>query len=454
MAKRTKKPYTVDVVKYGTDLAVLKRNKPRQFKRLKELARRRGVTLPSLVSGAPASLQERSPRAIRRQAQRTIDATYKPLTESISRRDRAVTALAAKQSTDAAAYRQWLDGQTGLLRAQARAADAALTSTQDKIRAEYAAAQASTTTDLAKRIVEAGGVSDTSQSTALAQVPEAQRAGLASSEVSQEHSAALQRLNIGSSEAAIAALAATAPAREAQDAAALAGERVKIRTDEQDVLLQKGSDAAALRMELRGINREVANANREFGLAMSQLGIKRQEISAALKEAKLDYKMDVKEFNLDRWIARNKAKADKLKLEIEYDKIAAQDGRAAADRALRKRIEEMKEQGRNDRDDDGGGGGGGATAAEREASREAYSAIQTLKTVAEAKFRKGKTERQVRLELIRAGATDVQVDVAFDLRKYGGKLSAAGIRKAKAAGVLNPRRFWDKYTSPTAGQGQ
>jgi myosin heavy subunit len=453
MAKRTKKPYTVDVVKYGTDLAVLKRNKPRQFKRLKELARRRGVTLPSLVSGAPASLQERSPRAIRRQAQRTIDATYKPLTESISRRDRAVTALAAKQSTDAAAYRQWLDGQTGLLRAQARAADAALTSTQDKIRAEYAAAQASTTTDLAKRIVEAGGVSDTSQSTALAQVPEAQRAGLASSEVSQEHSAALQRLNIGSSEAAIAALAATAPAREAQDAAALAGERVKIRTDEQDVLLQKGSDAAALRMELRGINREVANANREFGLAMSQLGIKRQEISAALKEAKLDYRMDVKEFNLDRWIARNRAEADRLKIEVEYDKIRAQDGRAAADRALREEIERLKETGRNDRDKDGGGNGG-ATAAEREASREAYSAIQTLKTVAEAKFRKGKSERQVRLELIRAGATDVQVDVAFDLRRYGGKLSAAGIRKAKAAGVLNPRRFWDKYTSPTAGQGK
>jgi hypothetical protein len=449
---RTKKPRTIDVVKYGSDLAVLKRNKPVQFKRLQELARRRGVTLPSLVSGAPATLQERSSRAIKRQAQRTIDESYAPLTESISRRDRAVTALAAKQSTDAAAYRQWLDGQTGLLRAQATAADASLASTQEKIRAEYAAAQTSTTTDLAKRL-SAAGAEDTGASTALAQVPEAQQAGLAHALVSQEHSAALQRLNVGSTEAAIAALAATAPAREAQDAAALAGERSKIRTDEQDVLLQKGSDAAALRMELRGINREVANANREFGLAMSQLGIKRQEISAALKEAKLDYRMDVKEFNLDRWIARNRAEADRLKIEVEYDKIRAQDGRAAADRALREEIERLKETGRNDRDKDGGGNGG-ATAAEREASREADSAIQTLKTVAEAKFRKGKSERQVRLELIRAGATDVQVDVAFDLRRYGGKLSAAGIRKAKAAGVLNPRRFWDKYTSPTAGQGK
>lgn len=444
---KTKKPYTVDVVRYGSELASLKRNKPKQFKKLRKIARARGVTLPSLVSGAPPSLQEKSAAGIRRQASNTIRQAYKPMRQELNRRERAAEALRTKQAADQVEYEKWLDGELGKLGAQAHAADQALDTAQERTRSELVSAQAQASTQLAQRLQAAGLISNADDSTAMQAVAEGQQHSLERESNARAYTDELQKLGSDSITSSLAMLAATAATRRSEDATALTERSAQIAADRQQMRGQQAADAADLRMQLRGVNRENAGANREFSLAMSQLGLKRSEIAASLKEAQLDYQLDRDKFNLDKWIAKNRVRAEELKRELEYDKIKAQDGRAAADRALRERIRQDQKEAREDKDK-------GPTAAERKAIRETYSTIQTIKTTADNKFRKGKTESQVRMELIRAGATDTQVDVAFDLRRHNGNLSSAGIRKAKLAGIPHPLRFWTKYTAPVAGQGK
>ncbi len=84
--------------------------------------------------------------------------------------------------------------------------------------------------------------------------------------------------------------------------------------------------------------------------------------------------------------------------------------------------------------------------------------IETAKATIINKFAQGKTERQVRIGLIQSNASSPVIDVALDLVRNDGKLSPAGRRKAKAAGVLRPWELWPRYTpnaglNPTQGRG-
>ncbi len=439
MAKhKVKRPRLVDTVRYGEELASLKRNKPQQWARLQAIAKRRGVTVPALVSGAPAALQERTPAGIRRQATKTIAAAYEPQAAALSRRERANAALATKQSQDAAAYRMWLDGQVGLLRAQAGAADVALQKTHARINDDLVKAQAATAQEMAASLASVKG-GDPTQSKALAAVPAAQAQGLERVAAAREHSATLQGIGAESMEVANAALLATASTQEALNHAAenkRAGELGAARTD---LAARRGADTLDLELKLDESNRATAQAAREFNLAASQLGLKRQELGLDLKKARLDYKLKKREFNFKVWQEKNKVQADRLKRKIEYDKIASREGIAAADRALRQEAERWDQAHPNA----GSGGGGGTTAGERKDSRQTYNDIQTAKTILAAKLGR-MSERQARLEMIRnQGVSDVVVDVALDLLRHNGKLSRAGVRKAKAAGVLRPLKLWE-----------
>lgn len=440
MAK-TKKPSLVDTIRFGEDIATLKANRPRQWQKIRNIAKRRGVTIPSLLSGAPEPLQEKSAAGIRREAINTVAASYAPQRAELSRREKANAALAVKQAQDNAAYRMWLDGQVGLLRAQAGAANTALEQTRTRISDELKQAQAGVTAELATRLADAKVNADPTQSNALAAVPAAQQAALERSSAEEEHSAKLQNIGATQLETSNAALIATAAVQAALAQADQSKRAGELSAASTDLGLRQAADTQALRLQLRGENAQIAQGNREYGLAARQLGLKRREVDADLRKAILDYRLETKQFNLDKWVARHQVEADRLKREIEYDKIASREGIAAADRALRDRISQRGS----------GGGAGGATAAEREQSRQTYSDIQTAKTLLVQKMASGKSERQARLEMIRnLGASDVVVDVALDLIRNDGKLSRAGARKARRAGVLRPLKLWDALPSQNA----
>lgn len=453
MAKALKKPRLVDTVRYGEELATLKRNRPKQWQRLKAVAKSRGVTIPSLVSGAPPALQEKTPAAIKREAAKTIAAAYAPEVATLNRRQRANEALAAKQASDSAAYEQWLDGQVGLLRAQAGAADTALANAHQKINDDLVRAQAATAADIAQNLAAARLTSDPSQSTALAAVPAAQAQANERQANARAHSAELQKIGATSQGVQQAALLATAGTMRAQDKAGQLKAAGELAADRTDLGLRRAASTAQLRSELAEANRAVAQGNREFGLAAKQLGIKQSEIAADLKKARLDYKLQKKEFNFKVWQEKNKVQAEKLKREIEYDKIASREGIAAADRALRQRAQAWDEAHPKG---GAGGGSGQRTAAEKNKSQQLYNDIETARTLIIARQSKGKTERQIRLGLIKAGAPNTVIDIALDLVRNEGKLSPAGARKARNVGVLKPWELWPRYSGaapPTQQHG-
>jgi hypothetical protein len=432
---KTKKPRFIDVVRYGEDLASLKINHPKRWNTLRAVAKKRGVTVAGLTSGAPAALQERTDAALRREAGRTVGSAYAPAREELNRRQQANANLAAARDAAETQYKQWLDGTVGSLRADAAAADGALALTNEKIHQELVGAQAATTTELAKRLQEARLTSDPSQSTALAGVAAGQQQALAKEGASREHSAALKKIGADSNTTAYASLLATAPARDARNRADNTKLANDVITDRDSLLLKQAADAASLLGDLRQDNRSRAQANREFGLAMGELGAKREQIASDLTQFNETLDLKKKEFNLARWQAQNRQLNDKLKIQIEYDKIAAQNGRAAADRALKRRVQSYKEAHPN-----AGGGGGGA--ADRKQERKDYQIIESLRSRAANAKNKGQSDAVIRANLLAKGYSDVQIDIALDLIRNAGALSPAGVRKARLIG-MRPLRFWE-----------
>jgi hypothetical protein len=452
--RKEKEPGVLSRILLGPELANIKANKPGQWKRIQAAARKRGVTVPALVNGGPVSLMEKSPRGIRREASKTAASLYKPERQALNRRQQANQNLAESQRQAEEEFQRWLEGQVGTLRAQAGAADAALASTHTKINQEIGAAQAAATADLTSKLTSAHLAPDLMASPAVvAPLAEAQALQLGRQRIAQEHSAALQAIGDSQLETGNAALIGQAAVRGAQYRADQNERSAQLVADRRDVTTRQRGTQAEIAQGLRQANVELANSNREFNLAAQQLGLKQSELALDRKKARQDYKIELKKFDLTQWVAKNKVKADRLKRQIEYDKLASREGIEAANRALRREIAREQQAGA-DRRDRNNGGSGGATATERAKSQTAYQDVETARTILAAKLARGMSEREARLEAIRKnGMSNVLIDVALEINRHNGAVTDAAVRKAKALGILNPRRLWDPYKAPVAGQG-
>jgi hypothetical protein len=436
-----KKPRVVDVVQYGSALATLKVRHPKQFRQLRQLARKRGVTLQGLVSGAPSSLQERSDAALRREARNSTRRAYAPLQQELNRREKANAALASTRASAQTAYQQWLDGQVSRLRAQGAAADSALSLTQAKIHDDLVTSQAATSADMKQRLDAAKLTSDTRGSTALAGVAAGQQAGLASEAAGREHTAMLTKIGDDARTGAYSSLLSTASTRRAQDEADNVKRSGELLGDREQLLLKRAADASGLLTNLRSENRDRAQAQREYALAQGELGAKREGIAADLKQFEAEFGLKKAQFNLERWKVRNAATVDRLKIQLGYDQIAERKGKHAADLALKRRIEQWREAHPNAGH---GGAGGGATASERKEERHNYQLIQSLKSRAlHASREMGQSDGVIRQNLLSKGYSDVMIDIALDLVHHNGHLSPAGIRKARNIG-MHPLRYWSR----------
>ncbi len=128
---------------YGPDEAALRRKASRgQRRRLKASAKRRGLTLSGLISDVPSPLKERSSAGIRRQAQRTVNAAYKPVEAQFGSDEARLRALDEKRRYDNDNWKNWLTSQSNTLMASGRAADTAIRASQQKIQTDLDAAWA------------------------------------------------------------------------------------------------------------------------------------------------------------------------------------------------------------------------------------------------------------------------------------------------------------------------
>jgi hypothetical protein len=429
-----------DQVRLGSQLAGVKASMPRKkWKLLVKTAHKQGFTVSGALSDVPSALKERTKSSLVSEAKKTVASAYKPQEQEATRQQVRLDALAAKRRSDDQTYREWLTNQTNQLTAQARAADVALNGlNQTTVAAAKQDVQSTKQelVDTAKHM--AGVVSDPGQSTAINDT----YVKAAQNSADQVGHAADKGLttatsNVNSQDFLKAAVLANANAQRAKTEGTISGDQEKLN---EAVTALKGARAGDLQKAITGLlqgEADKAKSNREYDAAAQQLGLKTAELNLDRLKEKHDYGIKSAQINLAKYKEDNLQAYNKAKLQVDYDKIASSEGKAAADRALKKWIVRHKPK----------AGANGPTAAAVKDSRTTYRATENVladltdlhtKYGNSNKDKKGKSFRQ---HLAGKGYDNVVIDVAEDLRKHGGKLSPAGYRKAKILGIA---RFYPR----------
>jgi hypothetical protein len=433
MARKGK---TTDVIRLGADGAAFKASMPKKrWRKFVKKTHQRGYTVAGELSGNPAPLKERTNSSLKREAQRTIGDAYKPVTAELSRREAAAQFLEAKRATDDAQYRTWVTGEQDKLGAQSAAADRVLNDQQSKIATDLNAAQKAGALDSMARVQQvAGNVSDPSQSKAL-DMTDADKHSREQVADARAHSQAIGKIGSDADTVARAAMAASVSNREATRKTELWKNQSEIQADRAESVMEQAKAAADLHGKLKENQVTIAGSNREFALAQGELGVKADDIAADERKNKRDFKLKNKQFNLDKWEAEHKDEADRLKRQIDYDRIASTEGQKAADRALRESIANKDRKAKRIAARDKNSG-------IDKTERSAYQQVETAKGLLIRYHRRKKPPAGARQHLRNQGVPDPMIDLAEALRRGNGKLSANGIALARRVGVAHPRYFW------------
>lgn len=274
------------ILRGSTAASVLRRATPRQRRRLRRVARRRGITLDALVRGIPQPLAQRTPQGIRRLARRNIVQSYRPVFADLREQERQVRALDEKRAADNRYYQEWLDNRMRELTAQSDAFAADIANRQQQLAAQQQAMFAAAGDSLTHaNMARSGRVTLGDQEQQAAQSALAPHESFAGNLMAAEQSRTLgqQRIDGDALRAAAAnallAHAAEDSRRQSETARALsdiAGERNKA----------KAQRAADLQREIaRLLDQEVSKASslEQLDLARDELGMKERLETGKMK---------------------------------------------------------------------------------------------------------------------------------------------------------------------------
>lgn len=441
----TKKPSLADVVRLGQEVATAKANASKKdWRAILKAAHARGVTVAGALSGGDPELQARTKASLQKQAEAATKAAYAPAYSDLDTQEKGVNALAAKRKTDNEAYNQWLATQRDTLQGEARAADAALgarlqtiqTDTQDAWKKTAAQAQL-------EAGASAGRVSETADSNALNSLGSA--AAASNERMAASRTAAVQQS--GNAVASMNVAGAAMLAATAADEAKRQGDQVtglqKVTDARTKYKLDQVADVTKSFNDLLSEEATKAQTRLDTSIAADKLGVEQDKLDyAKIKDAK-DYKLASKKLDLDKWVEANKATADKAKTDLGYAQIVAQQGKAAADAALKKWVTKYNKthaQAVNPTPTK-------VTPSEKRVSQTQYSVVNNvLKQLVDLHKRypsgKSKAGTGLRAILMKRGYDTTIIDIAEDLRKNGGTLSDHGRAKAVNVGILNPDSLW------------
>ncbi len=451
MAKQ-RRPSPMDVLRLGSEVASVKAAMPpKRWKRFVKLAHKRGYTLESALSDAPNALKERTTSSLRKEAQQTIATAYAPARKELSTREKSIGFLDQKRATDDASYRQWLLGETGKLQAQARAADGALATQQQDIQRDLEEGIATSNADSLKRMsASAGGVSDPNQSAALNTTATDTRSR---ESVASRRSLQADMSKIGEDGRVLAgaSLIAQQGARDAMRQADTWKAMAEVSGDREKLVLTQAADSASLVQDLLDKNVAKAQSSRELNLARVELGQKGASIAADIADANRKFRLEKGKFDLDRFVAKNRVLVDRAKIQLGYDEIENKQGKQKADQALKKWVERYKagkrsEESDKDRAADPKSDKKGITQDERDLYRSVNSARGLIARMHEdwkAKKPGAINPADMRQHLrTKYALDDTLIDVANDLWRSNGALSAAGRAKARRLGIKHVGYFW------------
>jgi len=300
---------------------VQSRATPRQWRKLVRTARRRGVTLDSLVSGIPSPLAQRTNAGILQQARRTVRSAYQPVFEDISTQERQTRALDAKRAADNQHYAEWLRRNNDALVAANNTFSQGVADRQqalaNSVQQSYATAAQGAAANNANRT---GSVTLGNQEQAAAQSATAPQATFAGNLMAAEQQRTLGQQRVGadllSSTAANAALAhAATDARRSSDTwrslQELAGARRRFKAE-------RSSDVQREVARLRDQEITKANAQQQLDLAAQELGARTaiQKMENQLAKRKLNETIRSNKANEGIRTDANSIRRDALRLSM------------------------------------------------------------------------------------------------------------------------------------------
>lgn len=285
--RRDARDYERLYLKYGPNAARAESQmKPKQWKRTKQTAKRRGFALDSFLDpNVPKPLKQRTRNYLEYQARRQVNQAYKPVLTGLSQQARRIKALDEKRKTDAAHYQQWVADQLHSLDQNNARVESALIAHGSQVRTdrdaalqERQAAAVDTSQDAA-----AGITSQRSDSTALDFGAETAKAlaNLDNSRLAMDEAIGRGRDRSAAASANTIALGAAAEAKRVADTwTAL----MDVADDKQKVKLQRAADRAKEVARLLENETGKAQTNREFDAAVSKLNLDRAELRQDAKQ--------------------------------------------------------------------------------------------------------------------------------------------------------------------------
>jgi hypothetical protein len=438
--KSTPKLNTVsplDQVRLGSQVAGVKASTtPQQWRQIVKLAHSRGYTLAGALSDTPDALKPRLQSSLRTEAQKNTTEAYKPVLADLDSQQRRVEAWDQKRKDDNLAYSAWLatvnQGVATQSLAAAQTLGAANQTSRDSVTQAWDAIQAGTKANTA------GGVSDPSQSSALAQIGNARTASEANAQTAFDTTSNKLKNDVAAggltTQAINAGFASQADASRRADISqalqSLTDSRTKTKiqqaTDylsafsklkdteitkaqylsDTDIARQKLlGEGAKLALDTKRVNHSIATDSRKDRNAAADTAIRQNKYGLDLQKA--DYNGDGKfdaQDNVDR-------RADALAKSKNKD-----GGTPATDKAYSRKLE----------------GNLSATYTNLIGLHADYKRNPAL-----AKKTK-QTPDRFRVILGKRGAKNTLISLAEDAHKNGGKLSAAGRKKARELGILHP----------------
>lgn len=432
---KTRRATPADISRLGVELASLKaRTDPTRWKAIVQGAHRRGFTVAGELSGVPDPLKPRLRSSLAAEAQRTVANAYQPAETELGSEERRVAAVDERRKADLDHYNNWLVGQREKFMESAKLADQTIQDQQGaiaKAAGEATAAQQSALMQGAQQ--QTGRTSDPAQSRALDFTAEAQRS---SQQIAnqREYSRSIIGSQTDQARTVSASMAASAVADQAKRMADTWTALGKVSDSRSKLKLQKAADITQEVARLLGdeVNKASIAGDQQALAEKLQLQSSKQA-QDALNDTRA-YDLKVKQFDLDKWVQEHKAEADKVKARIDWARIKATKGEGAANRELKAAIERSRAK--------RGAASGGPTAGQQTRSSKQYELVETVKQRIIELHAKPPKHRSMRKVLLDRGYSNAVIDVAEDLRRHNGKLSAAGRKKARALGIQSPETLW------------
>lgn len=314
----------------------------KDWKRIRDRAHKKGLTVEGFLSNQPNALKERSPQGLRKEAKRLVETAYKPAEVELSQQEGRIKAIDEKRKTDNEYFRQWLARESAKMREEAATADQLLHDRGRQIQQDLSTDLAALEKGIVDQAQNRTGTVSNIEGTPLADLsPERQRA--AESVANERQRTQALTGTIGrTQQLGEAANLAHAAARESKRVADTWNALKDVSDERTKLRFQKAADIAKEIARLLDREIEKAQGNREFDAVVEKLGLQAEDLDRKRRRDRQEARIDREKLDETRRHNRSTEGTDRAELrrKSRRDRAKGRDERAKR-QAERKKAQEQ-----------------------------------------------------------------------------------------------------------------